>query len=162
MCLTRIRGLSPFAKPVSALRSLPSVALSSDAVKAILLYHILKAAPRNSRIKPIDRTAFCIFSPTGWGHAQISYSVACCNQIHDCLLSKNSFRIGLPHEKSDVQRAAGGAQSELCGVALNRSEGFETSPVVIIWKIAVRIIRAMAIMARFFPLRLEICSYFKR
>ena len=41
MCLIRIRGLSPFAKPVSALRSLPSVALSSDAVKAILLYHIL-------------------------------------------------------------------------------------------------------------------------
>ena len=31
---------------------------------------------------------------------------------------KNSFRIGLPHEKSDVQRAASGAQSELCGVAL--------------------------------------------
>ena len=31
--------LSPFAKPASALRSLPSVALSSDAVKAFLLYH---------------------------------------------------------------------------------------------------------------------------
>jgi len=30
---------SPFAKPASALRSLPSVALSSDAVKALLLYH---------------------------------------------------------------------------------------------------------------------------
>ena len=126
---------------------------------------IFKATPRNSRRlssgKPfaIDRTTFCIFSaklhksPT---------SVACCNKIHYCLLSKNSFRIGLFDEKSDVQRAAGGAQSELCGVALNRSEGFETSPVVIIWKIAVRIIRAMAIMARFFPLRLEICSYFKR
>ena len=62
----------------------------------------------------IDRTTFCIFSaklhksPT---------SVACCNQIHYCLLSKNSFRIGLFDEKSDVQRAAGGAQSELCGVA---------------------------------------------
>ena len=44
-------------------------------------------------------------------------SAACCNQIHDCLLSKNSFRIGLPHETSDVQRAAGSAQSEWCGVA---------------------------------------------
>ena len=31
--------LSPFAKPASALRSLPSVALSSGAVKASLLYH---------------------------------------------------------------------------------------------------------------------------
>ena len=27
--------------------------------------------------------------------------------------------IGLPHETSDVQRAAGGAQSEWCGVALS-------------------------------------------
>ena len=81
---------------------------------------LLKATPHNSRIKPIDRTTFCIFSaklhksPT---------SVACCNQIHDCLLSKNSFRIGLFDEKSDVQRAAGGAQSELCGVALNVRHG---------------------------------------
>ena len=33
--------LSPFAKPASALRSLPSVALSSGAVKAFLLYHKL-------------------------------------------------------------------------------------------------------------------------
>ena len=40
-------------------------------------------------------------------------SVACCNQIHYC-----QRRFGLPHEKSDVQRAASGAQSELCGVAL--------------------------------------------
>lgn len=32
---------SPFAKPASALRSLPSVALSSGAVKAFLLYHKL-------------------------------------------------------------------------------------------------------------------------
>lgn len=37
----RIRGLSPFAKPAPALRSLPSVALSSGAVKAVLLYHKL-------------------------------------------------------------------------------------------------------------------------
>ena len=68
----------------------------------------------------IDRTTFCIFSaklhksPT---------SVACCNKIHYCLLSKNSFRIGLFDEKSDVQRAAGGAQSELCGVALSTAMG---------------------------------------
>ncbi len=34
-------GISPFAKPVPALRSLPSVALSSGAVKAVLLYHKL-------------------------------------------------------------------------------------------------------------------------
>ena len=33
--------LSPFAKPASALRLLPSVALSSGAVKAFLLYHKL-------------------------------------------------------------------------------------------------------------------------
>ena len=34
-------GVSHFAKPVPALRSLPSVALSSGAVKAVLLYHKL-------------------------------------------------------------------------------------------------------------------------
>ena len=87
---------------------------------------LLKATPHNSRRlsagKPfaIDRTTFCIFSaklhksPT---------SVACCNKIHYCLLSKNSFRIGLFDEKSDVQRAAGGAQSELRGVAIKVLKG---------------------------------------
>ncbi len=54
-------------------------------------------------------------------------SVACCNQIHDCLLSKNSFRIGLSHEKSDVQRAAGGAHSELRGVALRKNIPTQTA-----------------------------------
>ena len=64
----------------------------------------------------IDCTTFCIFSAK---LHKSPISVACCNQIRDCLLSKNSFRIGLPYEKSDVQRAVGGAQSELCGVGSN-------------------------------------------
>jgi hypothetical protein len=34
-------GISPFAKPAPVFRSLPGVALSSGAVKAVLLYHKL-------------------------------------------------------------------------------------------------------------------------
>ena len=44
-------GVSPFAKSASALRSLPSVALSSDAVKAILFYH-----------KPIHYERYAVFN----------------------------------------------------------------------------------------------------
>ena len=75
--------------------------------------------PRGSFHLPRGRSVSDSLSCGCAGHMQsvrvhkFPTSIACCNQVYDCLLSRNAFRIGLPHETSDV-REQQAAHSQIC------------------------------------------------